>query len=163
MVRRIAAAFGFVILASVTPVLAAQPADADAQAAANESRVAAPLFVDLDWSARIAMSAPVSEKRPSILPGLYVSLAGLNAYDAFSTLRGVSNGAKEANGAMQGVAHTPTAMWAVKGGITAGSILAAEHLWKSGHRAHAVALMVASNGMMVAVAAHNTGVTVAQK
>jgi len=43
----------------------------------------------------------------------------------------------------------------VKGGVTAASILAADRLWRQGHKGKAIALMVTTNGVMAAVAAHN--------
>ena len=96
--------------------------------------------------------------RGSLLPSLYVSLAGLNAYDAYSTVKGVAQGATESNGLMRGAAGTPVAVLAIKGGVTAGSILVAERLWRSGRRAQAIGMMIASNAVMAAVGAHNNSV-----
>src|SRR5262245_20226179 len=45
-------------------------------------------------------SEPFSTSRPSILTAMYVSSAALQAYDAYSTLRGISGGAVEANAFM---------------------------------------------------------------
>jgi len=38
-----------------------------------------------------------------------------------------------------------------------GAIYAAEQLWRQHHRGQAIAIMVASNGVMAIVAAHNAG------
>lgn len=110
---------------------------------------------DVDWSLR-----PVeigAGRRPSVLPALYVSLAALQAYDAYSTTAGLSRGAQEANSLMQGVAGNKAAMWAVKAGTTAASIWLAERMWKR-NRVGAIVTMVTMNGMMASVAARNASV-----
>jgi hypothetical protein len=96
--------------------------------------------------------------RGAALPSLYVSLAGLNAVDAYTTMKGLSGGATEANPLMKTITKNPAAFLAVKGGVTAGSILVAERLWRKGRRAQAIAVMVVSNGVMAAVAARNVSV-----
>ena len=58
---------------------------------------------------------------------------------------------------------TPAAVWAVKAGATAASIFAAERLWHQHRRAEAIAVMIATNGLMAAVAAHNASVLRAQR
>jgi hypothetical protein len=93
-----------------------------------------------------------------VLPALYVSLAGLQAYDAFSTLTVLKRGGVEANPVMKGIVGSPLALVAVKAGTTAGSICVAERLWRQNRKGQAIALMVATNGLMAAVAAHNTSV-----
>ena len=57
-------------------------------------------------------------RRAILLPPFYVGLAGLNAYDAYATLEGVSRGAAESNVLMREAVHSPAAMWAIKGGVT---------------------------------------------
>jgi hypothetical protein len=99
-----------------------------------------------------------SPTRGSMLPALYVSYAALNIFDAYSTTKGVAGGAVEANPLMRGAAGRPAVFWAVKGGMTAGTIVVAERLWKADRRAAAVAMMIISNGMMAAVAARNSSV-----
>jgi len=96
--------------------------------------------------------------RPPVLPALYVSFAGLQAYDGYSTLRGVKNGAQESNALVGGLASKPAAFWAIKGGSTALSIYMAERLWRNNHRAEAIVTMVVANGVMAAIAARNTAV-----
>src|SRR5205823_11213546 len=54
--------------------------------------------------------------RPSMLAPLYVSLASLQAYDGYTTLRGVNNGAHEANALVSVFAGKPPAFWAIKVG-----------------------------------------------
>jgi hypothetical protein len=87
-----------------------------------------------------------------------LSLATLNAYDAYSTTSALGKGAVEANPLMRGVAGTPAALWAVKGGVTAMSIYAAERLWRDNHRVAAIALMAITNGVMAAVVTQNSRV-----
>lgn len=96
--------------------------------------------------------------RPSVLPSMYVSLAALQGYDTYSTLRAVKLGAVEANPMMAGIVGHPAAFIAVKSGVTVASIYAAEHLWKSGHRAEAIAMIAVTNGLMTAVAVNNANV-----
>jgi hypothetical protein len=59
---------------------------------------------------------------------------------------------------MQGVVRNPAAYIALKAGVTGVSIFAAERLWRQNRKKSAVLLMVASNGLMAYVAAHNASV-----
>lgn len=96
--------------------------------------------------------------RPSALPALYAASAALQGYDAYSTLSALKRGGVEANPIMKGVVKNPAAFVALKAGVAATSILAAEKMWKSGNRMGAIGVMVASNVMMGLVAAHNSQV-----
>jgi hypothetical protein len=96
--------------------------------------------------------------RPVVLPVLYAGSAFLQGYDAYSTLTALKSGASEANPLMRGVTKSPAAFVALKAGITAASIMGAERMWKNDHRIAAVMMMIASNSMMAAVAAHNSSV-----
>jgi opacity protein-like surface antigen len=96
--------------------------------------------------------------RPSMLPALYATSAALQGFDAYSTLTALKSGAHEANPVMKSVTKSPVAFVAMKAGMTAASIMAAEQLWKSHHRTAAIGLMVASNVMMGMVARHNSQV-----
>ena len=106
--------------------------------------------------ARKAAEHPAS--RGAALPMLYGALAGLQAYDGWSTVTAVRRGATEANPAMGGAASNTGAMWALKAGATGVSIYAAERLWRTHRRVEAVATMIAVNGMMAAVATRNASV-----
>ena len=99
-----------------------------------------------------------SPRRPLSLPSLYAGSAFLQGYDAYSTLTAINSGAVEANPLMKGVTKSPAAFMALKAGMTLASIMSAERMWKDNHRAGAVIMMIASNGMMAAVAAHNASV-----
>jgi hypothetical protein len=141
--------------AVVTPAFAA---GAEANTTLVMAAAAAPaLAADIDWS--LAPVHVTTAGRGGMLSSLYVGLASLNAFDAYSTMKGVRTtlGA-EANPLLRGAAKTPAALWLVKGGVTAGSIVVAERLWRSHHRTQAIAMMVVSNGVMAMVAAHNASV-----
>ena len=101
--------------------------------------------------------------RPSLLPAMYMTSAALQGYDAMSTMKALKNGGREANPFMQAIVKRPAAFVAMKVGVTAASIMAAEQLWKGNHRLGAIGLMVASNAMMGVVAAHNSRVIASLK
>jgi hypothetical protein len=92
------------------------------------------------------------------LPILYGSYAVLQGYDAANTLRGVGVGGVEVNPMMAGPSRNAAAMWAIKGAVTAASIVASERLWRSHRRAQAIAVMAIANGVMAGVALHNASV-----
>jgi hypothetical protein len=94
-------------------------------------------------------------ERGPALPGLYAGLAGLQALDIYTTSRGLAGGAREGNPLLRGVAGNPAAMLIVKGSVTAASIAVSERLWKQHRRRRAIATMIATNGIMAAVAARN--------
>lgn len=100
----------------------------------------------------------IRRTRSLVLPSLYVSLSALQAYDVYSTLTAMRHGASEANPVMRGVVGNPTAFVAMKAGVTGVSIYASERLWRQNRKKSAVLLMVASNGLMAYVAAHNASV-----
>jgi hypothetical protein len=106
---------------------------------------------------RIAIVFPQSS-RPSSLPPLYASLAGLQAYDAYATLRGVRAGATETNPLVGGLASQPAAFWTIKAVSTVTTIYFAEQLWRQHKRGQAIATMVVANAVMGAVAARNVAV-----
>jgi hypothetical protein len=140
-------------LVTVTPALAADRAAAN-DAAATATADARPVYFD-------SSLPPVkfgAETRGAVLPGLYVSLAGLNALDAYTTSKGLELGAAEANPLMRGVANNRAMLWAVKGGVTAGSVILAERMWRKNNKVGAIAVMAVSNGMMAVVAARNASV-----
>lgn len=111
------------------------------------------LNANIDFSPRLG-----TEKRPMVLPALYATTVGLQAYDAYSTLTVLKHGGVEANPVMKGLTRNPTAFVALKAGVAAMSIMAAEKMWKSNNKVGAIATMLASNGFMAYVAAHNTRV-----
>ena len=106
---------------------------------------------------KIVTSPDKPAPRPPMLMPLYVSLAGLQAYDGYATLHGVSTGSREANGLVGGLGSKPAAFWGVKAGSTALTVVLAEQLWRKHHRGEAVVVMVMANGLMAYVAARNAG------
>ncbi len=101
--------------------------------------------------------------RPSVLPSMYVGLAALQGYDAYSTLKALNQGAVEANPLMGGVAGHPAALIAVKSAATFASIYASERLWRDHHHKAAIVLMAVTTGAMAMVAAHNASVIRVQR
>lgn len=112
--------------------------------------------------APIAVQLPAprmpSLTRPAALPALYVAAAGLQAYDAYSTLTVLKNGGVEANPLMKGITARPAMFVALKAGVAAASIMAAERMWKNHNRVGAIVTMVASNAFMAYVATNNARV-----
>lgn len=160
MVRTAALALVGLISVGIASTFAAdREADAAARTGAADTGSTS-LAGDTDWSLPPVQVGTSS--RPAALLALYVSYAALQGFDAYTTLHEAQFGAREANPLMSGVAGNSAAMWAVKGGVTVASIYLAERLWHQHRRGQAIALMVASNGVMAAVAAHNLSVMRAQ-
>jgi hypothetical protein len=103
-----------------------------------------------------------ANRRPAALPGLYASLAALQMFDGYSTHRALAAGGREANPLMKNAVGSRAAFWTIKAAMTVGPMLAAERLWKT-NKVGAIAMMVATNGVMAAVAAHNAGVVKNQR
>ncbi|HEX7084812.1 MAG TPA: DUF5658 family protein [Vicinamibacterales bacterium] len=119
-----------------------------ATVARNAETAQGPTFIN-------ASLAPRRPERPMILPALYASQIALQALDAHSTYKAIGRGAHEANPLMKGVVDNRGAMFAVKAGVAASTIWAAEHLWKRGNKVGAIATMVVANAVAAAVVAHN--------
>jgi hypothetical protein len=98
----------------------------------------------------------VAPPRPVVLTALYSSFVGLQALDVHSTMSAVRSGAgQEMNPALQRLAGSPAAMFAVKAGATASIIMASERLRKNHRPLAAVVLMIGANAAYAMVAAHN--------
>jgi Domain of unknown function (DUF5658) len=134
------------VLAVVVAVVAVVPCTAGAQSVPGND------------PALLTARVMTTEKRPSALMPLYVSLAALQVTDGVATEWGVNHGRIESNPAFMPFANTPAALWAVKGGVTAGAIYLSERLWRHGHRGEAIATMVVSNGILIGVTARNASV-----
>jgi hypothetical protein len=111
-----------------------------------------------DLTVPVSLGQAASARRPFTLPALYVGSAVLQGYDAYSTLSVLKHGGVEANPVVKGVTKNPAAFIGLKAGVTAMSIMAAERMWKNNNRMGAVLTMVATNGLMAYVAAHNARV-----
>lgn len=143
MFRTVAALVLITLSVAVAPAWAADDA--------GSPQAAPPLSISLSG----AVPPP---SRPAVLPALYVSYAALQVFDVYSTRQALSRGAQEANPLMQRVAGVQGAFWAVKASATAGTIVAAERLWKKNNKAAAIAVLVASNAVAATVAARNASV-----
>ena len=127
---------------------------ASASAADNDT----PEGSSINASVTMAPARIPAPARGSLLPVFYGTLAGLQAYDGWSTVRATRLGATEANPVLGGMASNAGAMYAVKAGATLASIYAAERLWRRHRRVEAIVTMAAVNGMMATVAAHNASI-----
>jgi hypothetical protein len=136
------------------------------RAMAQDAGEAPSLFVKMTAPAASdsILPGPVARAvRGSVLPSLYASLIGLQAYDGYSTNHGLKNGASESNAILALLTKHPAAVWAVKGGAAFASIYAAEHLWRTHRRGQAIAVMAVSTGIMAAVAANNAAIIRGQR
>lgn len=155
--------------ALLSVALLAWSAPAAESSAAAEALEAMPAPApSVDWSIETAprlvtalSGAPemrtVAGGRPALLPALYVGLASLQAFDAFSTRHSLARGAAEANPVMRGVVRNKALLWGVKAGMTVGPVVLAERMWRK-NRVAAVVLLAAINGVQAAVAMNNARV-----
>ena len=103
----------------------------------------------------IAPLPSAASGRPVALAASYVAHAALQSFDVYSTLAAPRTAAVERNPIVAGLVGHPAAFVAAKGVLGATTILAAEALWKRGHRARAMAVMALSNSLLSVVAANN--------
>jgi Domain of unknown function (DUF5658) len=123
-----------------------------AVAAENEDR---PLVSSVEAAASSGfIPIKVSVKRPGILPMLYVSLAGMQALDAYTTLAALNAGGREVNPVARRLTRNAGSLLSLKAVSTASTIYFMERLWKS-HRLRAVFVLSAINAGTVAVAVRN--------
>lgn len=111
---------------------------------------------------RIQIFMPVAS-RPMILPPLYVGLAVLQAYDGYTTTRGIRLGARETNPFVGGLADRPVLFWSVKAASTAVSIYFAERLWREHHPTEAIMMMIVADSVMAVVAARNASLLASRR
>jgi hypothetical protein len=146
-------------LVTVTPVFAADAAEAtDSTPVSSRLALSAVVAGAPGQAAPTFATAITSGQRPGALMPMYALSFALQGYDAYSTLTALKAGAREANPMTQPVAGNPVAFTAVKVGTAAATFMASEHLWKTRHRAAAVAVMAASNIGMSLVAVNNARV-----
>ena len=105
----------------------------------------------------VALPVVTVEKRPAALPVLYAGLIGLQAYDIYSTNSALSRGGSEANPLVAPMAGQTAAMIVMKAVSTGTTIALTERLWHR-NRTAAILTMVAANGVVAIVAAHNARV-----
>lgn len=147
---------------SALPAFAADR-DAEGRATASSADVAssAGLAGETDWSLA-PVHFDVEQTRPTALPVLFASLAALQAFDGYSTTKGIARGAREMNPLARAAAGRPAVFWALKAGTTVLPMMAAERMWKK-NRVGAIVMMALANGVAVAVAANNAKVLGRQK
>ena len=111
----------------------------------------------------LLLPSPASaDERPRALVPLYVSFAGAQAYDVYSTRAILRAGGYEANPLMGGLVEHPIAFAGVKAGLSVAGIYAGEKLWKTGHRRAAVWYLVGLNAGMIAIDLSNRSVLAQQ-
>jgi hypothetical protein len=93
-------------------------------------------------------------KRTVLLP-MFISLASLQFYDAYSTVTALNRGMAEGNPVMLGVTRNTGAFAGVKVATSVTMIYAANRLWNHHHRAAAIAVMGISNVVAALVATNN--------
>jgi hypothetical protein len=164
MTNRMAATILTVFLVWITPAIAAAQApvvlDVSQDAPDSTLRVRMTMPPEAMWWP-VVRGNPVP--RGPMLLSLYGAHVGLQAYDGYSTSRGLRDGATESNSALRGLAHNGPALWSVKAGAAFVSIYAAEKLWRRDRRGQAIAVMILSNGIMAAVAMNNAAVLRGQR
>ncbi|HZP47532.1 MAG TPA: DUF5658 family protein [Vicinamibacterales bacterium] len=96
--------------------------------------------------------------RPAALVPMYLGLVSLQAFDGYSTLKAVRNGAVEQNPLVGWASNQSAAMWTLKAASTASTIYFAERLWRDHKKTQAIVTLVVANATMAAVAAHNASV-----
>jgi Domain of unknown function (DUF5658) len=152
---RNAAAAALTVMLTATSGFAAEPAERDAMAKAADSRDVT-LAGDVDWSLAPVQIGGVT-RRPATIGVLSASLAALQVFDIYSTNKGLSQGAREANPLMQGVVGNKATFWAMKAATTAVPMVIASRMWKR-NKAGAIATLVIANGVSAMVAARNASV-----
>ncbi len=100
-------------------------------------------------------------RRPKKVAGLYVSLAALQALDAYTTAEIVQRGGSEVNPALAPFASDTAGLIAMKVATTVGTIYFTEKIWPR-HPTLAIGILAAINGVMAAVVSHNIRVKNAQ-
>ena len=93
-------------------------------------------------------------ERPRLLVPLYFSMAMCQTLDFVSTQRGLNAGGQEGNPVMAPLMGSAGAVIAVKAGVSAMTIYAAERLWKHNRKA-AVLTLIGVNIGYAAIVSHN--------
>src|SRR5262245_37693614 len=119
MTRTLAAA-ALSALVAATPAFAADPVKDANENPVSASAVSTTLMASIAAEAAVTPLATPSVattvtpdwsrgRRPAVLPALYVGSALLQAYDAYSTLKALGMGGREANPMMRGATANPAA------------------------------------------------------
>jgi len=97
--------------------------------------------------------AATRSSRGVLIP-LYASFAALQALDAHSTSRGIHRGAVEQNPMLLSIADNPAALFAVKAGVAASTIVIADKV-RNRSRVGAIVLMAGLNSLYATIVVHN--------
>ena len=140
-------------------MLASTAAAAHAQDLRIPARSLSPLFTEAVASAAADTTTPsltreVASTDRGVLIPLYVSFASLQMLDAHSTIRAIRAGGVEQNPLLSDVAGKPAALFALKAGVAASTIVLVDKL-RVRNRVAAIALMTAINSGYALVVAHN--------
>lgn len=161
MFRRLFAATAIVALgASVAGEARAQePAAANVRLAAESTASFLPAAspAGADQIQRLVVPPVPVPKRPgstALLTSLYVSTVAMQALDVHSTWSAMRAGAVEANPMMAGVARNRAAFIAVKAGVAATTVLAAQKLARR-NKVAAIVTLVAINSAYAYIVNHN--------
>lgn len=140
---------------------------APAGPAADTDTILAPLslpaeirqaVLSLDQTPRLERPRPASASRlrpTSLALGtMYVSTAVLQGLDVHSTLRGLRDGAREANPVMKGLVDRPAVFIAMKAGVACGTIIAGRKMARKNKLA-ALVTLAGINALYGAVVHHN--------
>lgn len=111
--------------------------------------------IRVEWPA--AEAAHRTPKRPPLLSALYVSYAGAQVLDLYTTSASLRQGGREVNPVVAPLSADLVAVSVLKAATTAGTIYFVDRLWRR-HRVAAVILMAGLNGAVGGVAAHNARV-----
>jgi hypothetical protein len=110
-----------------------------------------------DASIRLPEPPPVqlsNVERPVILPALYATLGGMQAWDIYTTTRALKVGAHEANATAASFSSHAGSLVGLKAATTVGTIFFAERMWKK-NKVGAIVMLVAVNSATAAVSMHN--------
>lgn len=133
---------------------------AAAPAASFLAVTATPDAADIQRAAEIQRLVPPVARAPrrtsstALLNSLYVSTIAMQALDVHSTLSAMRSGAVEGNPLMAGVAGHRAAFIAVKAGVAASTVFAAQKLAKH-NKVAAIVTLMAINSAYAYVVNHN--------
>jgi hypothetical protein len=93
-------------------------------------------------------------KRPVVLPALYATLGGMQAWDIYTTTRALKVGAHEANATAASFSSHAGSLVGLKAATTVGTIFFAERMWKK-NKVGAIVMLTVVNGATAVVSMHN--------
>jgi Domain of unknown function (DUF5658) len=109
----------------------------------------------------LTLPAPATRPLRIALSTVTTSFVALQALDTATTLRGLGSGAVEANPLVGGLAKHPAAFVAVKGGLTAATVLSVKGMARK-HPKAAMLTMLALNAGSAFVVRSNISITMSR-